>query len=67
MRFAALTMVFAASNARIQIVVPFAVDPEAKPVFGVKFAIPLTIISNPSTALPKLALLTLPTMFAPDV
>lgn len=67
MRFAPLTMVFATSNARMQITVPFAVDPEAKPVLGVKFTIPLTIRSNPSTALPKPALLTLPTMFPPDV
>lgn len=48
-----LTIVFATSKANIEILFPFVVTPEVKPLLRFKFVMLLPSVSNTSTAFPR--------------
>lgn len=60
MRLMPLTIVFATSNARIDILFPFVVGPATKPPPGLKLDMLLLRLSRTSTAFPSPEVLFLP-------
>ena len=59
-RLAPLTIVFATSKAKIEILFPFVDTPDVKPLLRFKFVILLPSVSKTSTALPSPAVPALP-------